>query len=112
MARFDGIFRDCKQTNQEHERFVRKNQVLADAERPIQGRTESGHTILKRTCLNCNIKKSCPRFKRTLGKGSASIGGDSENELYVACERWKDRKSSSDPNKIKALMKQFSRENR
>jgi hypothetical protein len=110
MARFDGVFRDCKQTNQEHERFVRKNSMLADAEKPIQGRSNSGHAITKRTCLNCSVKKTCPKFKRTLVKGSASIGGDSENELYVACIKWKDTMNSSDPKKIKALMRQFTRQ--
>jgi len=104
MGKEDGYFRECKQSNAEHARFVRKNQQLALAETPIV-RDQRGLAITTKSCKNCDKRISCAKKKTIVIAGAASIGANSEE-----CDNWKEIRSNvARANEQKALLKQFSK---
>lgn len=112
MARGDGFFRDSKMPTSEHERFVRQNKMIAEADQPPVARTQKGYTVSENTksCLNCGIKRMCKRFSVKTVHGCASVGGSGNDDIFKACEKWEERKSQSDPKKVKSLMKSFAKQ--
>ena len=109
MARLDGpMFRECKQTNQEHDRFLAKNRSLALAEELLDHPKQKKEWVREKTCFNCTLKKSCTKFRRSTIAidGVASVGG----ERTQVCEKHKLEENRGMNNKqIKTLMKQFKR---
>jgi hypothetical protein len=105
VAKEDGHFRVCSQSNEQHARFVRKNKQLALAETPIV-KDQRGLAITVKTCKNCDKRVSCAKKKTIVITGSVSIGADDDKE----CVDWKEIRSNIVRIKEqKALLKQFSK---
>lgn len=109
MARLDGpMFRDCKQTNEEHARFLAKNRSLALAEELLDHPKQKKEFVKEKTCFNCTLKKSCTKFRKSTISidGVASVGG----ERTQVCEKHVlEQNRGMSPNQIKSLMKNFRR---
>ena len=109
MARLDGpMFRECKQTNAEHERFLAKNRSLALATELLDNPKQKKEWVREKTCFNCTLKKSCTKFRKsTIAiNGVASVGG----ERTQVCEKHMlEQNNGMNQKQIKNLMKNFKR---
>jgi len=106
MAKGDGYFRACKQTTEDHNKWVRYNQQLALAEAPIHKNTK-GNTITKKTCHNCGKKRICIKNKPVYKDGAVSIDSSTSDEV---CKDWVEPENRRMSQKQqKSLLKQFSK---
>lgn len=94
----------------DHDRYVGIMHSIAKAEefqKKDEGKEENKQEK-ERTCLNCSKRKSCRKFNGKMSyNGTYSIGGDSRQ---TTCDKWSEgKKSTTNPKKIKSLLKQFSK---
>jgi len=108
---YGGAFRDSKISMDDHDRFVRSNKMLAEADKPLVSRTASGQAITEKTCRNCGLYKSCKKNRVKQREGVASVGGDA-NTIYK-CKEWtpQEDQTKGRQKKNKSLLKQFKRLN-